>query len=297
MRKVVVILLQLNRFSVASESGAISYNRIQRTLQMVINSPDLAHLPALRNLASFTLLSFENIEKGKSSTPPSPLSVELDSIRIANAETTSILPPTETALQTLIYNYVSDSLQSLPARYNQDPLNRLLGYTFVDRHGNRLQPSGTHNPHIQRAREIMGPEISETIDICSGLWCPLLSVENFFALVAAHQVHGGVRSKGFRKLLGEVEAEIEEGLRVGVRRVREGYPYRFGVSANGLERLKQGEALSYEDQLMCLEAQGRLRYIQVHREQRDEWERRDRKEERKEAWREVKHPKQVGEEQ
>lgn len=297
MRKVVIILLQLNRFSVARESGAISYNRIQRTLQAVINRPDLATLPALRNLANFTLLSFENIEKGKSNTPSSPLSAELESIRIANAEITSILPPTETALETLIYNYVSDSLQGLPARYDQEPLNRLLGYTFVDRHGNHLQPSGAHDPHIQRAREIMGPQISETIDICRGFWCPLLSVENFFALVAAHQVHGGVRSKGFRKLLGEVEAEIEEGLRVGVRRVREGYPYRFGASAKGLERLKQGETLSYRDQLLCLEAQGRLRYMQVHRERRDEWVRRDRKEERKDVWREGKPPKQVGEEQ
>jgi hypothetical protein len=238
-------------------------------MQAVINSPDLAALPALRNLANFTLLSFENIEKGKSNTPPSPFSAELDSIRIANAEITSILPPTETALETLIYNYVSDSLQSLPAKYNQDPLNRLLGYTFVAHHGNDLQPPGIHDPHIQRAREIMGPDVSETIDICRGFWCPLLSVENFFALVAAHQVHGGVRSKGFRKLLGEVEAEIEEGLRAGVRRAEEGYPYRYGVSANGLERLKQGETLSYKDQLMFLDALRLLKFMQVYREQRD----------------------------
>ena len=234
----------------------------------MISSYDLATLPALRNLASFTLFSFENIEKQKSNTPPSPVSAELDSVRKANGEITSILPPTETAVLTLIYNYVSDSLQGLPAKNNQDSLNRLLGYTFVGSHGNRVHFSGIHDPHIQRAREIMGSAISESIDVCRGFWCSLLSVENFFSLVAAHQVYGGVRSKGFQKRLREIEGEIEEGLRMAVRRVEDGWPYRFGASASGMEKLKEGEALSYEDQLMSLEALSRLRFMQVHKEQR-----------------------------
>lgn len=124
----------------------------------------------------------------------------------------------------------------------------------------------------------MGPAISETMEVCRGFWCPLLSVENFFALVAAHQSHGGVRSAGFRKLLNEIEGGIEEGLRAGIKRALGGYRYRFGVDAPGLEKREEGEGLAHEDQLFCLEAQGRLRYMQVHRESRDEGE-------RKEMWR------------
>lgn len=182
-----------------------SYRRIERTMQAIINSPDLAPLPALRNLAEVILMNFENAKNGKSNAPPSALSSDLEDICAANAEITSILPPTDTALETLIYNYISDSLHGLPGRRNQEPLNRLLGYTFTDRLGHPLHASRKKSPHIQRAREIMGPAISETMDVCRGFWVRELSLESFFSLVAAHQVHGGVRTKGFQKALREVE--------------------------------------------------------------------------------------------
>jgi hypothetical protein len=297
VRSVLTVLLQLNSInSSGSDSGIASYHRIQRTLQAVINSPDLVALPALRNLAQYTLLNFENTEKAKSNTPPSPLSTELEAIRTANAEITSILPPTQTALETLIYNYVSDILQCIPGKFNQDPLNRLLGYTFTDCWGDLLLPTSTHSPHIQRAREIMGPAISETMDVCEGFWCDLLTVENFFALVAAHQTHGGVRSDGFRKLLREIEGGIDEGLRAGLKRVNEGYPYRFGVDAPGLVKLGEGEGLSYEDQLFCLEAQSRLKYMRVNREAREQDEQKERNERRQDS-NEEKYARQMEETQ
>jgi hypothetical protein len=270
VRNVLALLLQLNKVSSSegSGSGAPSYHRSQRTLQAVINSPDLAALPALRSLAQYTLLHFENLEKRRSNAAPTPLSSELEDIRTANAEITSILPPTDTALETLIYNYVSDSLQASPARSSQEPLNRLLGYEFTDRHGNRLSITST-SPHMQRAREIMGPAISETMLVCGGFWCSLLSVENFFALVSAHQVHGGVESPGFKRLLSEIEGGIEEGLKAGIKRAYQGFPYRYGVEAPGLEKLREGEERAYEEQLFCLEALGRLRYMQVLSDQRE----------------------------
>jgi hypothetical protein len=296
IRSVLTILLQLNDTTSSGIKGIMvkspSYWKGQRILQAVIDLPDLAALPALRNLAQFTLLTFESIEKGKSNTPPSPLSSELDAIRTANAGITSILPVTETALETLIYNYISDSLQT--KKFNQEPLNRLLGYTFTEHLGNQLRPISGCSPHIQRAREIMGPAISETIDVCGGFWCSLLSTQDFFALVAAHQLHGGVKSEGFRKLLREIEGGIEEGLRAAIERVNQGYPYRFGVDTPRLE--KPGE-LSYEDQLSTLDAMNMLRIMQSHRELREVEERKERKQERRSAWNEGRHPKQSGGEQ
>jgi hypothetical protein len=82
------------------------------------------------------------------------------------------------------------------------------------------------------------------------------------------------RSEGFRKLLREIEGGIDEGLRAGLKRVNEGYPYRFGVDAPGLVKLGEGEGLSYEDQLFCLEAQSRLKYMRVNREARNRMNRR-----------------------
>ena len=270
VRNLLTILLQLtNVISYErSGSGTLSYHRIQRTLQTVINSPDLVALPALRNLAQYTLLHFESLEKKGLSALPISLSTELDDIRIANAEITCILPPTDTALETLIFNYVSNSLQAPPAKLNQDPLNRLLGYEFLDGHGNHMPITST-SPHMQRARDIMGPAISETMLVCSGFWCPLLSVEDFFSLVSAHQLHGGVQSRGFKQLLRAIEGEIEEGLQAGINRVYQGFPYRYGVEAPGLEKLKEGEDMAYGDVLVCLDAQWRLRHMQVQRGQRE----------------------------
>ena len=271
VRTTLILLLQLNNVinsaSGKHSSSEHSYWRTHRLLQAIIARPDLVTLPSLRNLAELNLLLFENLEKGKQSIPPAPLSFSLDKISLANAEITGILEPTETAIETLIYNYISDSLQAPPGKFNQDPLNRLLGYTFSDRLGKLPYSTSTHSPHIQRAREIMGPAISETMILCRGFWCPLLSAEDFFALVEAHQANGGVRSEGFRKLLRKIEGRIEEGLRAGIKRTSEGFPYRFGVDAPGLEKVIDP---SHEDQLSTLEAQGRLRYLQVHREKREE---------------------------
>ena len=271
VRNVLIILLKLNNAANASVHGVWTKSaklwwRIRRTLHALIDSPAIVALPALRNLAEITLLNLESIKKGDSSISSSTLSSELDAIQTANVEITSILPSTETALETLIYNYISDSLQQVPGKFSQEPLNRLLGYSFTDRMGNRPYSTSTHSPHIQRAREIMGPAVSESMEVCRGFWRSVLSVENFFALVSAHQAYGGVESEGFKKELRRIEGEIEEGLRAAIKRTTKGFPYRFGVDAPGLKKADGGN--TYEDQMFTLEAQNTLRYIQAHREKR-----------------------------
>ncbi len=69
----------------------------------------------------------------------------------------------------------------------------------------------------------------------------MLEVERFFELDTAHQLHGGVRSVEFRKLLAEVEGDIEEGLKAGIERARNGHPYYFGVRDLGVRKLGYGE--------------------------------------------------------
>ena len=170
VRKVLRILLQLN--GAASSGGRghgmnpFSFWRAQRVLQAMVDSPDLVALPSLRKLAELTLLNFEKIERGKPYTPAAPPSIELDAIDAANKEITAILPLTETAYETLIYNYISDSLQS--RNFNQEPLNQLVGYEFTAHGGNVPHSMSIRSPHIERAREILGSAISETMEVCGG---------------------------------------------------------------------------------------------------------------------------------
>jgi hypothetical protein len=279
LRKALLILLYLSRSAHLSER-TISHE-VERTIQAVVSSPAFARSPAIRGLAAYTLDAFESAERANSNIPSTPLSPELASICLANAEITSILPASESAIETLIYNYISDSLSkghTWTELQNQEPLNRLLGYEFVDReHGdhprlvNYFDTPGPQNVHLQRAQEILGPVITETIDACSGFWGSKLSVQDFFALAAAHQAHGGTQSLEFNKLLREVEREVEKELIA--EQARNEYTYRRHLEVAGpadtTEQIFQ--SVEYETELTSVEHRlWRLRERRNDREGKNE---------------------------
>ena len=84
--------------------------------------------------------------------------------------------------------------------------------------------------------------------------------------MSAHQVHGGVRSKEFGKLLKDIESDIEKGLKDAISRSPEGIPHKVGVDVPDLEESEEG--LSYEDHLWVQEAHEWLRFMQAAREAR-----------------------------
>lgn len=106
----------------------------------------------------------------------------------------------------------------------------------------------------------------------NGYW-QFLTLEDFFSLVAAHQLEsggggsvGGTSSAGFRARWKEISEEIEAGMKAGLARVDEGYPFRFGVGVpRGLQRVRveAGEQMEYAEQLAALEAMGRPRMLEA----------------------------------
>jgi hypothetical protein len=104
---------------------------------------------------------------------------------------------------------MAGSLQGKKAA--QGFLQWILGYKFDP--PAELHIVDTENVHIQRAHEIMGPSISECIDLCKGFWGPDLSVEDFFTIVADHELSGSAQTLDFDSALRKVERGIDVKLR------------------------------------------------------------------------------------
>jgi hypothetical protein len=166
-----------------------------------------------------------------------------NSILDANAQIESFIPSSSTDVAR---EYIWSQLSTDYER-RQESMSKVLGYNLPrNLLGEQL------SIHEQRAKDILGSAITHVKDVCEkrGFFCPELSVRTFFDLVEDYERYEASRLQydhdAFIVAVISAEREVEGNLR------------RF------MGAVKEGAA--YEQQLVALEYQSRLRYMQVCRE-------------------------------
>jgi hypothetical protein len=93
--------------------------------------------------------------------------------------------------------YIALSLQTgrMETISSSQQLVTILGYEYQS--DIPLNLNHIHNVHIQRAREIIGPAVLNTMDLCRGFWGKELDPNAFWQLVELYKNHGGIASAEF----------------------------------------------------------------------------------------------------
>jgi hypothetical protein len=159
----------------------------ENIFQGVIDAPDLQSLPATRNLVIYTLCAIKDMF-------PRSSAGDFGRIHYAHKEITALHPSivlsfdepaklthdggtdVDSPLEHLMYLFIATSLQSGASDSDKGCLEFMLGYEFnVKFQGHPYNPHDASDVHIQRAREIMGPSVTECMDMCGGFGARLVA--------------------------------------------------------------------------------------------------------------------------